>query len=151
MYLRRYLIEIANIYNIEYEPDPQVMKDENRSVGPDGQLIDFQDRNNLGGGGSGGGSVQPIGFIGFPQPPALPVMPHLPQNAAFNYPPPGGHPKSIEAGEGGPSFHPSAPFNYNIPPHPQNQPEAKDLNVNAHFLSVREQFLLPVCSLCMCV
>lgn len=119
------------------------MKDENHAVGPDGQLIDFQDRNNLG--GAGGGSAQPIGFIGFPQPPALPVMPPLPP--AFNYPAPagpfnypagGGHlAKSIEAGEGSASYHPSAPFNYNIPPHPQNPPEAKDLNVNANFLSVR--------------
>lgn len=137
----RYLIEIASIYNIEYEPDPQVMKDENRPVGPDGQLIDFQDnRNNLGGDGGGaggsGGAIQPIGFIGFPQPPSLPVMPALPHpGGAFNYPSAGPHPKSIEAG--GSSYQPSAPFNYNIPPHPQNQPEAKDLNVNAHFLSVR--------------
>lgn len=29
----RYLIEIAKIYNIEYEPDPQVMQEENRPVG----------------------------------------------------------------------------------------------------------------------
>lgn len=144
--LCRYLIEIANTYNIEYEPDPQVMKDDNQTIGPDGQLIDFQDRNNLGGNGAGGsgaggsgGAVQPIGFIGFPQPPALPVMPPLPQGGAFNYPAPAPHPKSIEAGEGSSSIYPTAPFNYNIPPHPQQPPEAKDLNINSHFLSVSDR------------
>lgn len=29
----RYLIEIAKNYNIEYEPDPQVMKEELRPIG----------------------------------------------------------------------------------------------------------------------
>lgn len=29
----RYLIEIAKIYNIQYEPDPQVMREEGRPIG----------------------------------------------------------------------------------------------------------------------
>lgn len=29
----RYLIEIAKIYNIEYEPDPLVMRDDARPIG----------------------------------------------------------------------------------------------------------------------
>lgn len=33
LFFNRYLIEIAKIYNIEYEPDPQVMKDDNRPIG----------------------------------------------------------------------------------------------------------------------
>jgi vacuolar protein sorting-associated protein IST1 len=46
----RYLIEIAKIFNVEYEPDPQVMSMEQKSAGPDGILIDFDGRNNLDGG-----------------------------------------------------------------------------------------------------
>lgn len=30
---KRYLIEIAKIYNIDYEPDPQVIKDEDDEIG----------------------------------------------------------------------------------------------------------------------
>lgn len=87
-------------------------------------LIDFQPgSNNLGGGSGGGGGIgnPPMGFIDFPQPPALPVMP---QQKAFNYPTPGTS-----------STH-SAPgaFNYNIPPYPTLDQEKKDLNTQ--FLSV---------------
>lgn len=122
----------------------------------DSQLIEFgpSDRNNLGGGGggaAGGGSgVGQIGFIDFPQPPALPVYPPMPPNhGTFNYPQPGNlsaaAAKAAEAaGVGGSStFNATAPFNYNIPPYPQNQPEQKDLNVNAHFLSVSKSLLSP--------
>lgn len=79
-------------------------------------LIDLQPgSNNLG----GNGNPQPMGFIDFPQPPALPV---LPQGPAFNYPTAGGSTQN------------AAPFNYNIPPYPQLDQEKKDLNT--HFLSV---------------
>lgn len=84
-------------------------------------LIDLQGQggNNLGGGGGGG---QPaMGFIDFPQPPALPV---LPQQQPFAYPAPGTS-----------SNHNAAPpFNYNIPPYPTLDQEKKDLNTQ--FLSV---------------
>lgn len=35
----RYLIEIAKIYNIEYEPDPQVMREDQRPIGMKNNLI----------------------------------------------------------------------------------------------------------------
>lgn len=91
----------------------------------DGALIDFQGgSNNLG----GMGMPQPMGFIDFPQPPALPV---LPQQKPFNYPAP-------NDGAGAP------PFNYNIPPqYPPLNDEKKDLNTQ--FLSVRRicHFVVP--------
>lgn len=69
--VEKYLIEIAKNYNVEYEPDPQVMAE-----GQDAMLIDIgsnggESRNNLDT-ASGGGMPHPPGFIGFPQPPLLP-------------------------------------------------------------------------------
>ncbi|CAK9822272.1 IST1 homolog [Anthophora retusa] len=72
--VEKYLIEIAKNYDVEYEPDPQIMTE-----GQDTLLIDVGnngERNNLDT-ASGGGVLQPVGFIGFPQPPLLP-------NPAFN-------------------------------------------------------------------
>lgn len=75
-------------------------------------LIDLQPgSNNL-----GGNTQPPMGFIDFPQPPALPV-------SAFNYPAPGGSNQNTVP-----------PFNYNIPPYPTLDQEKKDLNTQ--FLSV---------------
>ncbi|XP_071564822.1 IST1 homolog [Temnothorax nylanderi] len=69
--VEKYLIEIAKNYNVEYEPDPQVMAE-----GQDAMLIDIgasggESRNNLDT-ASGGGIPHPPGFIGFPQAPMLP-------------------------------------------------------------------------------
>lgn len=67
--VEKYLIEIANNYDVEYEPDPQVMAE-----GQDAMLIDIgagSGQNNLDL-ASGGGMPQPVGFIGYPQPPLLP-------------------------------------------------------------------------------
>ncbi|XP_015433350.1 PREDICTED: IST1 homolog isoform X2 [Dufourea novaeangliae] len=68
--VEKYLVEIAKNYNVEYEPDPQIMAE-----GQDALLIDVggngETRNNLDA-ASGGGIPQPVGFIGFPQPPLLP-------------------------------------------------------------------------------
>jgi vacuolar protein sorting-associated protein IST1 len=123
--VEKYLIEIAKIYNIEYEPDPQVMKDDARS---DGFLIDLDGKNNL-----DGGIPQPPGFIGYPQPPPLPIMPHPPSNIPFNYPP---GPSGGGGGGGGfaapPMTQPN--MNYNIPPN-NPEPEKKDLNVNMNFIN----------------
>jgi len=130
--VEKYLIEIAKIFSIDYEPDQSIMKDEQR---PEGFLIDLGDKNNL-----DGNIPQPpptAGFIGYPQLPQLPIMPP-PPNIPFNYPGSGGASSSF-------TNYPSAPYNYNIPPnpmpsqlsqHPQNpsMPEKKDLNVN--FLNV---------------
>ncbi|XP_043516367.1 IST1 homolog isoform X2 [Frieseomelitta varia] len=66
--VEKYLIEIAKNYNVEYEPDPQIMAE-----GQDALLIDVgnnTERNNLD--TASGGLPQPVGFIGFPQPPLLP-------------------------------------------------------------------------------
>lgn len=139
--VEKYLIEIAKIFNIDYEPDQSIMKDDSR---PDGYLIDFGgDKNNL----DGNIPAPPgPGFASYPQPPSLPILPHPPhQNIPFNYPPapPGNNPynqgPSFNQGPSyntGPSYPgpsnygggsasfsnvPSAPFNYNIPPNiPQN-------------------------------
>lgn len=100
--VEKYVIEIAKVFDIPYEPDPQVMSLEK---GNDALLIDLSDqnKNNLG----GGGIPQPPGFVGYPQPPAFPNFALGPE--PFAYPPP-----SQEKG-GGPSAPPPA-FSYNIPP-----------------------------------
>lgn len=116
--VEKYLIEIAKIYNIDYEPDQSIMKDDSRS---DGFLIDFGgDKNNL----DGNIPAPPgPGFAAYPQPPQLPIMPHPPGgNVPFNYPNPGPSypgPPGGNSGGGSSSFstQPSAPYNYNIPPH----------------------------------
>lgn len=68
--VEKYLIEIAKNYNVEYEPDPQVMAE-----AEDAMLIDIanggESRNNLD--IASGGIPHPPGFIGFPQSPLLPV------------------------------------------------------------------------------
>ncbi|XP_076226067.1 increased sodium tolerance 1-like protein isoform X2 [Nomia melanderi] len=68
--VEKYLVEIAKNYNVEFEPDPQVI-----AQGQEALLIDIggngEARNNLDT-ASGGGFPQPVGFIGFPQPPLLP-------------------------------------------------------------------------------
>ncbi|KAG7189069.1 hypothetical protein KM043_008650 [Ampulex compressa] len=122
--VEKYLIEIAKNYNVEYEPDPQVMAD-----GQDALLIDIggESRNNLDT-ASGGGVPQPLGFIGFPQPPLLPD--------------PGSNVQSPEKGTGSSSigfvsppamekdhnapFNPAA-FAYNIPLDNSNTNKDDDL------------------------
>ncbi|KAH8305196.1 hypothetical protein KR018_000545 [Drosophila ironensis] len=132
--VENYLIAIAKNYNIEYEPDPQVMQEEQ----PQAHLIDFSDRNNLSGGGGGPAPPQ-MGFIGYPSVPPLPAMPEPPSNKPFNYPPFGGGPGG---GGGACAVQPTPPpFAYNIPPNQPPQPpqplvlppkcaEEKDLNTN---------------------
>ncbi|XP_073843574.1 increased sodium tolerance 1-like protein isoform X2 [Musca autumnalis] len=133
--VEKYLIEIAKNYNIEYEPDPQVINEDNQ--GKDQSLIDLSDRNNLG----GSGEPPQMGFIGYP---SLPPMPSVPNNKPFNYPPPyggGGGGGSAAAplpyggppvAGGGPAAGGPPPFNYNIPPNVGAtggaNNEVKDLN-----------------------
>ncbi|XP_022913611.1 IST1 homolog isoform X2 [Onthophagus taurus] len=108
--VEKYLIEIAKTYDIPYDPDPQILGEGNR----DGMLIDLSDKNNL-----GGGNVYPPGFIGYPQPPPLPLQ------GPFNYPPMGGNipdqggfvgplNPSAPSSSNNPPY--GAPFSYNIPP-----------------------------------
>lgn len=85
-------------------------------------LIDLQSgSNNL------GDRPLPMGFVDFPQPPSLPV---LPQQKPFQYPTPGSTSHNTAA----------PPFNYNIPPYPELDQEKKDLNTQ--FLSVNLLFSL---------
>ena len=132
--VEKYLIEIAKNYNIEYEADPTVMLDDQKST-LDSILIDLgNDSNNLDGAGGGGGMAPQPGFIGYPQMPTLPQMPQLPANTPFQYPRQG-----PSGGGGGAASYtpPTAPFNYNIPPNPSNSlptDEKKDLNINQNFL-----------------
>ncbi|KPJ10228.1 IST1-like [Papilio machaon] len=71
--VERYLIEIAKKYNVEYEPDEQVMREEQ---GRDALLIDIN------------GPPMPPGFIGFPSQPPMPQMPSMPGSTVqpFSYP-----------------------------------------------------------------
>uniref|UniRef100_A0A1B0CMC0 IST1 homolog n=1 Tax=Lutzomyia longipalpis TaxID=7200 RepID=A0A1B0CMC0_LUTLO len=128
--VEKYLIEIAKNYNIEYEPDPQVM----REAKGDGVLIDLSDKNNL-----DSNIPQPPGFIGFPQAPPLPHMPEPPMRKPFDYP-------NMHGGHGGgPSGGASAPpFTYNIPPNPPGPSgEKKDLNINTDFVDNERHSLPP--------
>jgi len=93
--VEKYLIEIARYYNVEYDPDPQVMN-QDEAFSAD-NLIDLlpgiPDKNDLdsntgkGGGGAGGGG----GFVepgGYPPPYNAGVAPGA---QPFNYPPMGGN------------------------------------------------------------
>ncbi|KAK4879090.1 hypothetical protein RN001_007236 [Aquatica leii] len=112
--VEKYLIEIAKNYNIDYEPDPQVMRES------DGVLIDLS--NNL-------GDPQPAGFIGYPgypPPPSLPPPPFNYPNLPPNDPSPGFNinPGPYNAQTGGIPY--GAPFSYNIPP----GVESKESNIS---------------------
>ncbi|XP_052872235.1 IST1 homolog isoform X2 [Anopheles cruzii] len=147
--VEKYLIEIASIFDVDYNPDPTVMKDDRSSVlDSDDILIDLADKNNLdgssggasGGGGSsgsggasgGGGSmttntatVPPsMGFVAYP--PAIPQLPTAAPVVPFQYP----------AGPSGMQFGGASapPFNYNIPPNSSEKEEIKDLNINSNFI-----------------
>ena len=106
--VEKYLIEIAKNYNVEYEPDPQIMAE-----GQDALLIDIgnggQVPNNL---DQASGGVQPPGFIGFPQLPLPPNMsghmsgPNLPMGFTA--------PSTSMEKDANNHFNPAA-FSYNIP------------------------------------
>ncbi|XP_044751621.1 IST1 homolog isoform X1 [Coccinella septempunctata] len=100
--VEKYMIEIAKSFNIPYEPDPQIME---MDKAKDALLIDLSDKNNLG----GGGMPHPPGFLGYPQPPAIPDFPPVP----FEYP-------GTNTVEGQPTAPPPA-FSYNIPPSEENK------------------------------
>nr|CAD7201466.1 unnamed protein product [Timema douglasi] len=140
--VEKYLIEIAKNYNIEFTPDPQVMKEDQQTSGVDALLdLNDSDTNNLGG---GQGPPQPAGFVGFPQPPMLPSQqPSDFQNFNIH-----GSPNST-GNVGGfitppplPRQGPSAPFtqghgvplSYNIPPGGESTAaspgQVKHLNTN---------------------
>lgn len=136
--VEKYLVEIAKNYNVEYEPDPQIMREADWGQDP---LISLDEKNNLGndgaagggGGGAGGGmNIPPTGFVGFPpqpmasQPFSYPTqdgelnLPNVPGQmpypgvapGAYNIPPPGVH-----------NFPPSGP----PPPHADPSADAGPL------------------------
>ncbi|XP_013137173.1 PREDICTED: IST1 homolog isoform X2 [Papilio polytes] len=111
--VERYLIEIAKKYNVEYEPDEQVMREEE---GRDALLIDIN------------GPPMPPGFIGFPSQPPMPQMPSMPSVPTLPGPTvqPFSYPTVPSGGKAGgfiatpPANYPSgpsgSPMNYNLPP-----------------------------------
>jgi len=140
--VEKYLIEIARYYNVEYEPDPQVMsQDEIYSAD---NLIELapavpnkNDLDNIGGGSGGGGGG------GFTAPPSYatgqPLQYPPPGGAsggAMAYPPPGQpyqaapYPGNVPT----PNIAAPPPFSYNIPPQlsespNDNNPTKGDLNM----------------------
>ncbi|XP_015604951.1 IST1 homolog [Cephus cinctus] len=118
--VEKYLIEIAKNYNVEYEPDPQVMAE-----GQDALLIDIGNSggelpNNLDLAAGGSSLPQPLGFIGYPQPPVLPdggsnfnmMGPHKPTIPAAGFINPDTPPVTGKGQNN--AFNPAA-FSYNIP------------------------------------
>lgn len=108
--VEKYMIEIAKNYNIEYEPDPQVMAE-----GQDTELIDIgsngDNTNNLD--QASGGPPQPPGFIGYPQPPLPPqLFPSGGIQGPIGFAPPNTN-TFVEKDKNN-QFSPAA-FSYNIP------------------------------------
>ncbi|KAK9503194.1 hypothetical protein O3M35_011815 [Rhynocoris fuscipes] len=99
--IEKYLIEIAKIFNISYDPDPQVMREYEQTKGMDALLFD-----SYGAGANNLDGPRPPGFVDFPQPPLVPDF------QPFNYPPPNPMPPPQDE-----AVKPAAPpFPYNIPP-----------------------------------
>lgn len=87
--VEQYLFEIAKSHNVPYEPDPEVMR-QDEVMAAEAMLIDFQGGDGKPGagsghggrgGGSGGGGSTEIGFIVGPQP-----VPHPQPYQPFSYP-----------------------------------------------------------------
>jgi len=134
--VEKYLIEIAKYYNVEYEPDPQVMTQD--EVYASDNLIDLMpsvpdsQKNDLDGKGSGGSggfvdptasahkpfNYPPMNVGGIPAPPGQPAPPPPGQIAGM---PPGavagGNPSNIVA---------PPPFNYQVP---NIRPESPNDNI----------------------
>uniref|UniRef100_A0A069DSP6 IST1 homolog n=2 Tax=Triatominae TaxID=70999 RepID=A0A069DSP6_9HEMI len=100
--IEKYLIEIAKIYNISYDPDPQVVREYEQTKGMDALLFDScgSGANNLDG-------PRPPGFVDFPQPPLIPDF------QPFNYPSQNPMPPQSQEEAVKPA---APPFSYNIPP-----------------------------------
>jgi len=123
--VEKYLIEIARYYNVDYEPDPLVMcQDEVYSadnlielapnVPSKSDKNDLDDNNSSGGGG--GGFAAPPGMAGFaPAPPTAP----------FQYPQPGGGAMAYPPAPDQPAPYPPAAFQYNIPQQPPSPEDNK--------------------------
>ncbi|CAG0887584.1 unnamed protein product [Darwinula stevensoni] len=77
--VEKYLIEIAKSHNVEYDPDPQVMRDDEAMMGTDALLIDMEGRGHT----REEAPPHPPGFVSYP---SEPLPPHKP----FDYQPGGG-------------------------------------------------------------
>jgi len=131
--VEKYLIEIARYYSVEYEPDPQVMsQDEIYSadnlieLAPAVPKDNKNDLDNIGGGGGGGGGG------GFTAPPSYASG----QPQPMQYPPPGGamaYPPPAQPYQPSPNIAAPPPFSYNIPPQlpesPNDNTSKGDLNM----------------------
>jgi len=113
--VEKYLIEIAKYYNVEYEPDPQIMsQDEIYSadnlieLAPPPPAITRNDLDNDGGNVGGGGFTAP------------PNIANPPGQQPFQYPNISGGPT--------PNISAPPPFSYNIPPNvpQQHSPDIND-------------------------
>ena len=123
--VEKYIIEIAKYYNVEYEPDPQVMgQDETYGIdaladlGPPPAPISKNDLDNNSGPGNGnGGGGGGIPFA-YPPPNPGPVPP-----AYANYPPGGypGYPPAQGAAAGPPYPPPGKQICWGKNPHTINQ------------------------------
>jgi len=158
--VEKYLIEIARYYSVEYEPDPQVMQqDEVYSADalidlvpsiPDKNDFDLDDEGGPGkgggGGGGGGGFAQPTGGYQQPPPSYTPTQPqpfsYPSPGGAAAYPPPGAAayppgaaayvPPGVPYPHPDAAANPAAPFSYNIQPEDgsPNENYEKKINLN---------------------
>jgi len=117
--VEKYLIEIARYYNVEYEPDPQVMSQD--EIYNADNLIELapavpnkNDLDNIGGGGGngGGGFAAPPSYVPGPSQP----MQYPAAGGAMAYPPPG------QPYQAPPNIAAPPPFSYNIPPQLSESP-----------------------------
>lgn len=90
MLVEQYLYEIAKSHNVPYEPDPEVMH-QDEVMAAEAVLIDFNSNDGkpvFGGGSGGGGGMSEIGFAVGPQAGARPYQPFSYPAAKGNFPPP---------------------------------------------------------------
>lgn len=131
--VEKYLIEIARYYNVEYEPDPQVMSqdeiyssDNLINLAPD--VPNKNDLDNNGGGGAGGGFTAPPNYTA-----GQPNNFQYPTGGASAFPPAPIHANLYPPTQPNISNVPQQPFAYNIPQQPADDPDENikksDLNM----------------------
>lgn len=128
--VEKYLIEIARYYNVDYEPDPLVMcqdevynADNLIELAPNVPGKNDLDDNNTGPGGGGGGFAAPPGLPGYaPSPPQTPFQ-YPSVGGAMAYPPP-----PDQAAPYPP------PFQYNIPQQPPSPHDNLETKSNLNML-----------------
>ncbi len=142
--VEKYLIEIAKYYNVDYQPDPQIMiEDEAYAVDALVELAPgVPSKNDLDSPGNNSGGFVPPPGGGFQQPPAFnyPGYPGYPGGATA-YPPPPGPPGLSNSSlsekdlmrlneEGPPPYFPSDPSASAPAPAATNQSENSNANLD---------------------